>query len=62
MSLKMVKTEVTQFMKNKKQYWEEIDKDKEYIMNRMHPAAIIPGFVIGITVIVGCVFKIIMGW
>ena len=30
---------------NKKD-WEQIDKDNEYIMKRMHPAVMIPGFFI----------------
>jgi hypothetical protein len=32
---------------NKKQHWEKVDKDNEYIMERMHPAVMIPGFIIG---------------
>ena len=47
---------------NKKEYWEKVDKDNEEIMKRMHPATLIPGVVIGVMVIVGCVFKGIMGW
>ena len=36
--------------------------ENEYIMKRMHPAAIIPGVLVGIMVIVGCIFKGYMGW
>ena len=49
-------------MMNKKEHWEKIDEDNEYIMNRMHPAAILPGLFVGIMVIVGCIYKIYMGW
>ena len=47
---------------NKKEYWEKVDKDNEEIIKRMHPATLIPGVFIGVMVIVGCVFKGIMGW
>ena len=47
---------------NKQEHWEEIEKQNEDIMTRMHPAVIAPGLFIGIMVIVGCVYKIIMGW
>ena len=47
---------------NKKEYWEKVDKDNEEIMKRMPPATLIPGVFIGVMVIVGCVFKGIMGW
>tara|TARA_B100001057_G_scaffold404009_1_gene416468 strand:+ start:265 stop:417 length:153 start_codon:yes stop_codon:yes gene_type:complete len=50
-------------MIEKKEYtWEQRDKDDKYIMERMHPATLIPGMFIGVMVIVGCIFKIIMGW
>ena len=45
-----------------KKHWEKIDKDNEDIMKRMHPAVILPGLFVGIMVIVGCVYKIMMGW
>jgi len=41
---------------------EQIEKDNEYIMERMHPAVILPGLFIGLMVIVGCIFKVYMGW
>lgn len=41
---------------------EQIEKDNEYIMERMHPAVILPGLFVGVMVIVGCVFKVYMGW
>ena len=46
---------------NKKEI-EEIEKHNKYVMERMHPATLIPGVFIGVMVIVGCVFKGIMGW
>ena len=46
---------------NKKD-WEQIDKENEYIMKRMHPAVMIPGFFIGFMVLAGCIFKGYMGW
>lgn len=46
---------------NKKEI-EQIEKDNEDIMTRMHPAAIMPGVLVGAMVIVGCLFKIYMGW
>ena len=46
---------------NKKEI-EEVEKNNEYVMNRMHPALLIPGVIIGVMVIVGCIFKGIMGW
>ena len=46
---------------NKKEI-EEIEKHNEYVMERMHPAAIIPGVLVAVMVIVGCIFKGIMGW
>ena len=46
---------------NKKEI-EEVEKYNEYVMNRMHPAVLIPGVFIGVMVIVGCIFKGIMGW
>ena len=42
--------------------WDKIEKENEYIMERMHPAGLIPGMFIGIMVIVGCIFKGYMGW
>ena len=60
---RMEKTEVTQFMKNKEEYTpEQREKDDKYIMERMHPAVLIPGMFIGVMVIVGCIFKGIMAW
>ena len=47
---------------NKKEYWEQIDKDDEEIMKRMHPAVLIPGVLVGLIVIAGCLFKGYMGW
>ena len=41
---------------------EQIEKDNDYIMERMHPAAIMPGVLVGVMVIVGCLFKGYMGW
>jgi hypothetical protein len=41
---------------------EQIEKDNEYIMERMHPAVILPGLFVGLMVIVGCIFKVYMGW
>ena len=46
---------------NKKEI-EEVEKHNEYVMERMHPAAIIPGVLVALMVIVGCIFKGIMGW
>ncbi len=46
---------------NKKEI-EEVEKHNEYVMERMHPAAIIPGVLVAVMVIVGCIFKGIMGW
>mgnify|MGYP001210256997 CR=1 FL=1 len=46
---------------NKKEI-EEVEKHNEYVMERMHPAVIIPGLFVGVMVIVGCIFKGIMGW
>tara|TARA_E500000318_G_C3475157_1_gene178126 strand:+ start:310 stop:453 length:144 start_codon:yes stop_codon:yes gene_type:complete len=45
-----------------KKHWEQVDKENEYIMKRMHPAVMIPGFFIGFMVLTGCIFKIYMGW
>jgi hypothetical protein len=45
-----------------KKHWEKIDKENEYIMERMHPAVMIPGFFIGFMVLIGCLFKGYMGW
>ena len=46
---------------NKKEI-EEVEKHNEYVIERMHPAAIIPGVLVAVMVIVGCIFKGIMGW
>ena len=45
-----------------KQEVEQIEKDNADIMTRMHPAVLIPGYLIGFTVIAGCLFKGYMGW
>ena len=45
-----------------KTHWEKVEKDNKDIMKRMHPAAMIPGFLVGLIVFVGCIFKIYMGW
>ena len=42
--------------------WEQREKDNKYIMERMHPAVMIPGFFIGFMVITGGLFKGYMGW
>ncbi len=47
---------------NKKEDWKKIEKENEYIMERMHPAVMIPGFFIGFMVLIGCLFKGYMGW
>ena len=50
-------------MKKDEEYtWEQREKDDKYIMERMHPAVLIPGMFIGLMVIVGCIFKGIMAW
>ena len=36
--------------KTPKEYWEQIEKENEYIMRRMHPATLVPGFLVGIMV------------
>ena len=41
---------------------EQLEKENEYTMKRMHPAVLIPGLFIGIMVIVGCIFKGYMAW
>ena len=46
---------------NKKEI-EEVEKHNEYVMERMHPAVILPGLFVGVMVIVGCIFKGYMGW
>ena len=46
---------------NKKEI-EEVEKYNKYVMARMHPAAMIPGFFIAFMGIVGCLFKNYMGW
>ena len=45
-----------------KSKWEIREEEDRYIMERMHPAVMIPGFFIGFMVIVGCLFKGYMGW
>ena len=42
--------------------WEKREEEDRYIMERMHPAVMIPGFFIGFMVIAGCLFKGFMGW
>ena len=37
--------------------WERIEKDNEYLMKKMHPAVMIPGFFIAFMGIAGCLFK-----
>ena len=49
-------------MKNKREYWEKIDEDNEYIMKRMHPAVILPGLFIGLRAAIGSIYKVYMGW
>ena len=49
-------------MINHKKEIEQIEKDNEYIMNRMHPAVILPGLFIGLMAAVGSIFKVYMGW
>ena len=44
-----------------KSEWEKREEEDRYIMERMHPAVMIPGFFIGFMVIVGCLFKGYMG-
>ena len=46
---------------NKKEI-EEVEKYNKYVMERMHPAVMIPGFFIGFMAIIGCIFKGYMGW
>ena len=41
---------------------EEVEKHNEYVMERMHPAVILPGLFVGVMVIIGCIFKGYMGW
>ena len=41
---------------------EEIENHNEDVMERMHPAVMIPGMFIAVMVIVGCIFKGIMGF
>ena len=45
-----------------KNEWEKREEEDRYIMERMHPAAMIPGFFIAFMVIVGCIFKGYMDW
>ena len=49
-------------MTNHKKEIEQIEKDNEYIMKRMHPAVILPGLFIGLMAAVGSIFKVYMGW
>ena len=48
--------------KTEKYTAEQREKDDKYIMERMHPAVLIPGVFIGVMVIVGCLFKNYMAW
>ena len=41
---------------------EQREKDDKYIMERMHPAVMIPGMLVAVMVIVGCLFKSYMAW
>ena len=52
----------TRRIMNKKEYWEKVEKDNKDIMTRMHPAVLIPGILVGLIVIAGCLFKGYMGW
>ena len=45
-----------------KKEWEKREEEDRYIMERMPPAAMIPGFFIAFMVIVGCIFKGYMDW
>ena len=45
-----------------KQHWDKIEEDNKDIMKRMHPATLIPGYLIGLMVVAGCLFKGYMGW
>tara|TARA_B100001027_G_C16195853_1_gene298281 strand:- start:593 stop:784 length:192 start_codon:yes stop_codon:yes gene_type:complete len=54
--------EMAHLMKEQKEHWEKIDRDNEDIMKRMHPAVLIPGVLVGLIVIAGCIFKGYMGW
>ena len=38
------------------------EEEDRYIMERMHPAVMIPGFFICFMVLAGCLFKGYMGW
>ena len=49
-------------MTNHKKEIEQIEKDNEYIMNRMHPAVILPGLFIGLMAAIGSIYKVYMGW
>ena len=42
--------------------FEKREEEDRYIMERMHPAVMIPGFFIGFMVLIGCLFKGYMGW
>ena len=48
--------------KTEKYTAEQREKDDKYIMERMQPAAMIPGFLVAFIVIVGWLFKNYMGW
>ena len=41
--------------------WERIEKDNKYLMEKMHPVVMLPGFFVAFMVIVGCLFKGYMG-
>tara|TARA_X000000950_G_scaffold289358_1_gene412337 strand:+ start:38907 stop:39050 length:144 start_codon:yes stop_codon:yes gene_type:complete len=45
-----------------KTYWEKVEEDNKEIMKKMHPAVLIPGVLVGLMVIAGCIFKVYMGW
>ena len=42
--------------------WEKREQEYKYLMVRMHPAVMIPGFFIGFMALAGCLFKGYMGW
>ena len=42
--------------------WKQIEKDNKYLMEKMHPVVMLPGFFVAFMVIVGCLFKGYMGW
>ena len=48
--------------KSNMNHTEQVERDNAYIMARIHPAVMLPGFLIGFMVIAGCLFKGYMGW